>query len=37
VVVTCLIQLTGFLGIFLAPTQTAILWAAIFGIGNGEH
>ncbi|MFH0915658.1 MAG: MFS transporter [bacterium] len=35
VIVTCLIQLAGFLGIFLAPKQTAIFWAAVFGIGNG--
>jgi CP family cyanate transporter-like MFS transporter len=25
----------GFLGMFLAPTSTAFLWAAIFGVGNG--
>jgi MFS transporter, CP family, cyanate transporter len=28
-------QMAGFLGMFLAPTRTAFLWAAIFGIGNG--
>jgi len=35
VVVACLIQLAGFLGIFLAPPRTIVLWAAIFGVGNG--
>ena len=28
-------QMVGFLGMFLAPTSTAFLWAAIFGVGNG--
>jgi CP family cyanate transporter-like MFS transporter len=35
VVVASLIQMVGFLGLFLAPAQTAIFWAAVFGVGNG--
>ena len=35
VVIFSLIQIAGFLGLFLAPPHTAILWAAIFGVGNG--
>jgi len=35
VVVASLIQMVGFLGLFLAPAQTAIFCAAVFGVGNG--
>jgi MFS transporter, CP family, cyanate transporter len=34
-VIVSLVAMVGFLGLFLAPPQTAILWAILFGIGNG--
>jgi MFS transporter, CP family, cyanate transporter len=35
VVISCLIQIAGFLCLMVAPPSAAFVWAALFGIGNG--